>query len=65
MTYTIFDISKNIEVIRIEEVIDPVCGMKLSPEKAKAKYLYKGKVYYFCCEHCLAKFKEDLEKYIK
>lgn len=33
-------------------VIDPVCGMKISPKTAYAHRHSKGKDYYFCSETC-------------
>jgi Cu+-exporting ATPase len=44
--------------------IDPVCGMTVDPASAAASTDYQGKTYYFCCEHCLAKFKADPQKYL-
>jgi Cu+-exporting ATPase len=44
-------------------VIDPVCGMKVVPEKA-AGHEYKGTTYYFCGRGCLEKFKADPERYL-
>jgi len=35
---------------------DPICGMKVDPEKAKSKGLVSGNTY-FCSENCLKKFK--------
>jgi Cu+-exporting ATPase len=46
------------------EAIDPVCGMKVKPEKAAASYEYKGKTYYFCCAGCRTKFEADPEKFV-
>ena len=43
---------------------DPVCHMKVQPERAKAKTDYQGKTYYFCHPGCLDKFKIDPEKYL-
>jgi Cu+-exporting ATPase len=40
---------------------DPICGMKVNPATAAGKYEYQGETYYFCCPHCLAKFKADPE----
>ena len=45
-------------------VVDPVCGMKVVPEKAKAKAEHKGQSYYFCCAGCAQKFQADPEKYL-
>ena len=44
--------------------IDPVCGMVVKEETAKAKYEYNGKTYYFCSTECLSEFKKDPEKYL-
>ena len=43
--------------------IDPVCGMKVSPEKAKATTEHAGRTWYFCCPSCLKKFLADPAKY--
>ncbi|NIO09087.1 MAG: YHS domain-containing protein, partial [Deltaproteobacteria bacterium] len=42
---------------------DPICGMDVNPGQATAKYDYAGKTYFFCCEHCLERFKKEPEKY--
>jgi len=47
------------------KVKDPVCGMMVAPEKTPHKFVYEGKTYYFCCPHCLEKFKQNPEKYVK
>jgi Cu+-exporting ATPase len=41
------------------KVVDPVCGMKILPEKAAGKQEYKGQPYYFCGKSCAEKFKAD------
>jgi P-type Cu+ transporter len=46
-------------------MIDPICGMEVEPSKAAGSHVYKGQTYYFCSHHCLAKFKEDPEKFLK
>ncbi|HUL35487.1 MAG TPA: heavy metal translocating P-type ATPase [Candidatus Eisenbacteria bacterium] len=43
---------------------DPVCGMSVDPEKAKAKVEHGGKTYYFCCGGCAQKFQQAPEKYL-
>jgi P-type Cu+ transporter len=43
---------------------DPVCGMTVDPATSKHDYSYRGNRYYFCCPHCLEKFKADPEKYL-
>ncbi len=44
---------------------DPVCGMSVDPERAPASYTHAGKTYFFCCNHCLEKFRIDPEKYLQ
>ena len=46
-------------------MIDPICGMDVEPNNAAGKYIYNGQTYYFCSHHCLAKFKEDPEEFLK
>src|SRR5437764_12185230 len=43
---------------------DPVCGMQVDPATAPAHTNYRGQEYYFCCPHCLQKFRSDPEKYL-
>ena len=44
--------------------IDPVCGMRVAPERAAGKSDYQGKTYYLCSRGCLAKFEADPERYL-
>ncbi len=48
----------------VEKVVDPVCGMKVDPAKAAARFTYKGATYFFCGKGCAAKFEADPEKYL-
>jgi Cu+-exporting ATPase len=41
------------------KVVDPVCGMKILPEKAAGKQEYEGQTYYFCGQSCIDKFKAN------
>jgi Cu+-exporting ATPase len=43
---------------------DPVCGMNVNPETAKARAQHDGKEYYFCCGGCAQKFQRDPAKYL-
>ena len=43
---------------------DPVCGMNVNPATAKHVWEYSGKKYYFCCAHCVEKFKADPQAYL-
>ncbi len=44
---------------------DPVCGMEVQKDKAKATYEYKDKTYYFCSTGCKEKFAKDPESFLK
>ena len=46
-------------------MIDPICGMEVEPGNAAGKHVRNGQTYYFCSQHCLAKFKEDPEKFLE
>ena len=43
---------------------DPVCGMRVQPDKAAARRVYAGKTYYFCAEGCAKKFEAAPQKYL-
>src|SRR3989344_1912171 len=45
-------------------VIDPVCGMRLSPKTAAFAHQHNGANHYFCAEGCYHKFREKPEKFI-
>jgi Cu+-exporting ATPase len=38
---------------------DPVCGMSTDREGEYIRHDHEGRSYYFCSEHCLARFKQD------
>ena len=46
------------------QYVDPVCGMSTEDEKAFIRHEHGGKTYYFCSDHCLAKFRADPESFI-
>jgi Cu+-exporting ATPase len=39
-----------------DEVVDPVCGMTISPSDAARHVDYRGQTYYFCGRSCLERF---------
>jgi Cu+-exporting ATPase len=43
---------------------DPVCGMNVDPEKAKAKVEHGGKIYYFCSAGCAKRFEQAPEQFL-
>ena len=48
-----------------KNMIDPVCGMNVEPNTAAGKHEYNGQTYFFCSHHCMAKFKEAPENFLK
>jgi Cu+-exporting ATPase len=58
-------LTKHSAATQTGEVIDPVCGMKIKPDKAAATFDYQGRTYYFCCNGCRAKFAAEPEKFLK
>jgi Cu+-exporting ATPase len=46
------------------KTVDLVCGMTVNPERAAAKYEYKGEEYFFCSQHCQRKFALNPENYV-
>lgn len=48
-----------------QQVTDPVCGMKVEPQRAKGTSVHGGETYYFCAPGCKAKFDEEPERYAK
>ncbi len=46
------------------EVLDPVCGMTISPEDAVGHVEYRGRTYYFCNESCLEQFQADPARFV-
>jgi Cu+-exporting ATPase len=49
----------------LDTVKDPVCGMTVDPNRAAASTDYDGRTYYFCCDHCLEKFRQDPKRYLR
>jgi len=43
---------------------DPVCGMSVDPQRAKASVNHTGKTYYFCCAGCAERFRSSPDKYL-
>ena len=44
--------------------VDPICGMKISPEEAYGKVEHEGYIIYFCSKHCQEEFKKKPQKYM-
>ncbi|MFN7963584.1 MAG: heavy metal translocating P-type ATPase [Thermoanaerobaculia bacterium] len=48
----------------LASVIDPVCGMKVDPAKARFRSELAGASYFFCCAGCQTKFEADPAAYL-
>ena len=46
------------------EVIDPVCGMTISPADSVGEVVHRGQTYYFCNESCLERFTAGPEEFV-
>jgi len=46
-------------------VVDPVCGMTVTPSNAAATHNYHEETYHFCSLGCAEKFQADPERYLK
>src|SRR5262249_29755661 len=55
--------SKHVHTTVVSE-IDPVCGMSVNPSSAAGQVEHKGKTYYFCSKHCVARFEQDPAKFL-
>ena len=51
------------DVLSRTEVVDPVCGMTISPEDAVGHLDHRGRTYYFCAESCLERFRANPEAF--
>ena len=47
-----------------QEVVDPVCGMTISPADSVGEVEHRGHTYYFCNDSCLERFKADPEEFV-
>jgi Cu+-exporting ATPase len=45
-------------------VIDPVCGMEVTPEDAAGSCQYQGQRFYFCNESCLEQFRANPQQFL-
>jgi len=55
------------ETRHIEPDEDPVCGMRVDPETARARGLtltHDGREYLFCGKGCLLEFRDDPERFL-
>lgn len=55
------------DIRHIEPNEDPVCGMTVDPETARARGLaltYEGREYVFCGKGCMLEFRDDPKSYL-
>jgi len=45
-------------------VIDPVCGMEVTPQDAAGSYQYQGRQFYFCSQSCLEQFQASPQAFL-
>jgi Cu+-exporting ATPase len=44
--------------------LDPVCGMKVDPAKARGRHEHAGTTYLFCSTRCLDRFRAEPERFL-
>jgi P-type Cu+ transporter len=52
------------QILNSPPVPDLVCGMKVDPSKAAAKYPFEGKTFHFCSLGCYARFRNEPQRYL-
>ena len=50
-------------IATVHSLVDPVCGMVLSPNHKAGTLVYQGKHYHFCSNDCMARFQLNLTIY--
>ena len=48
----------------VNEVVDPVCGMTITPADAAGHLEHRGRTYYFCAANCLERFRANPEAFL-
>ena len=56
--------SHNHAAVAPAEVLDPVCGMTISPDDAVGHVDHKGRTYYFCSQSCLDQFRANPDAFL-
>ncbi len=56
--------SNNHAAVAPGEVLDPVCGMTISPDDAVGHIDHKGRTYYFCSQSCLDQFRANPDAFL-
>jgi len=45
-------------------MVDPVCGMTVTPETAAAAWEHEDETFYFCSVGCMDRFRVDPARYL-
>ena len=56
--------SHNNAAVAPTEVLDPVCGMTISPDDAVGHVDHKGSTYLFCSQSCLDQFRATPDAFL-
>ena len=48
----------------VQDVVDPVCGMTISPADSVGEVEHGGHTYYFCNDSCLERFKANPQQFV-
>src|SRR5687768_6422943 len=48
----------------VQDVVDPVCGMTISPADSVGEVEHGGHTYYFCNDSCLERFKTNPQQFV-
>ena len=48
----------------VADATDPVCGMVVNPATAAGSVDHDGRTFYFCCRHCVEKFRANPGRYL-
>jgi class 3 adenylate cyclase/YHS domain-containing protein len=57
--------ARNASPEAMERVIDPVCGMEMSPREVAARLSWDGRDHAFCSEDCLKRFVKSPAAYVR
>lgn len=63
VTAALYGIKRLGKAKKVEEVYDPVCGMKLEKRDAAATSSYNESTYYFCAKPCKKAFEKNAEQF--
>ena len=53
------------QTIKKTKQTDPVCGLKINPQRSGYSTEYEQRLYFFCSRNCLDRFHQDSERFAK